>query len=61
MVTIQHKGVTHEIIRREPGEGTGDERVLTSDGTWWSTVSHLPIKGTGDRQGISYYNMVIEV
>ena len=50
-----------KIIRRKPGEGTGEERVLTEDGTWWDSVDHLPAKGTGDRQGISYYDQVIEI
>ena len=60
-MVIQHNGPIYQIIRREPGEETGEERVQTSGGTWWDTVDHLPIKGTGDRHAVSLYNIVVEV
>ena len=61
MMAIQHTGLVYQIIRREPGEGTGEEKIQTSDGTWWDSVAYLPAKGTGDRQGISFYDNVYEI
>ena len=60
-MVIQYNELVYQIIRREPGEGTGEERIQTSDGTWWDTVDCLPIKGTGDRQAVSFYNIVVEI
>lgn len=48
------------IVRRECGPGTGDEVVVTADGTRWLVVQQLPPRGTGDRQGIIHNGRVNE-
>ena len=53
------KELVHQVIREEPGAGTGDRIVQTSDGTWWKTVTHFSW-GTGDRQGILSDDKVFE-
>ncbi len=41
-----------QIVRREPGEGTGDEYCQTADGRWWRDIEPGEHRGTGDVWGV---------
>ena len=57
---MQYQGQMLQVVKREPGDTTGEERIQTSDGTIWTTTKYLPKKGTGDRQGVLLYDKVVE-
>ena len=57
---VQYSKTMLQVIRRWPGEGTGEEKVQTEDGTIWTSVDYLPTIGTGDRHGILFVDKVIE-
>ena len=44
---------SRRVVRSVPGPGTGDEILITEDGTRWSVVRHLPPRQTGDEHGIT--------
>jgi len=60
MIVINHTKPIYQVINRKPGNATDEEKIQTSDGTWWHTVQYLPERGTGDRQGVLYADIVIE-
>lgn len=56
----QFGGSMLQIIRCWSGDVTGEEKIMTEDGAIWTTIDHLPIMGTGDRQGILFVDKVFE-
>lgn len=52
-----------KVIKVLHGDGTGDRKVLTDDGTVWKMVSHLSpdTRGTGDRRGYLIGNVAEEI
>ncbi len=57
---VQYSGSMLQVIKSWPGNTTGETKVLTEDGTIWTTVDYLPPMGTGDRQGVLFVDKVFE-